>query len=138
MARYTGANLALEWVHSAGTTWLEGDFRSFTTTESQESADSTAGNDTYKAYIPTVADASGEAEILDTSGTAGTAQWAALAPNSVGTLNWYPIGTTAGNVKYTASSCFINNREREFPYDDVVVMTIGFQFVAAPTAGTAG
>ena len=136
MAKYTGKNLAIAWIWSGGTTWLQGDFRSMTTTEDQESADSTAGNDTYKEYIPTVADASGEVELLDNSGTSGTAMWAAIAPSTTGTLTWYPSGTAAGNQTNTAAA-FVSGRSREFPYDDVVTMTASFQFTASPTAGTA-
>jgi len=135
MARYTGKDLAIAWIWTGGTTWLEGDYRNLSTSEDQESADSTAGNDTYKAYIPTVADASGEVQLLDSNLTAGTALWAAVAPANVGTMIWYPEGTATGKNTHTAAA-FVSSREREFPYDDVVTMTIGFQFTAAPTAGT--
>lgn len=135
MARYTGKDLAIKWVTSSGTTWLEGDFRSMTTTEDQESADSTAGNDTYKAYIPTVADASGEVQLLDNGGTIGTAMWAAIAPSTTGTLIWYPTGTAAGQQTNTAAA-FISSRQREFPYDDVVTITASYQFTEAIVAGT--
>lgn len=136
MARYTGKDLAIQWIWSGGTTWLEGDYRSMTTTEDQESADSTAGDDTYKAYIPTVADASGEVQLLDTSGTAGTAEWGAIAPANTGTLVWYPEGTASTKPRHTAPA-FISSRQRDFPYDDVVTITASFQFTAPPTAGTA-
>jgi hypothetical protein len=135
MARLTGKDLALKWVTSSGTFWLETDFRSLTISEDQESADATAGGDTYKAYIATFADATGEVQLLDTAGTAGTALWAALAPSTSGTLTWYQDGTAAGHV-YSSAPAFISNREREFPYDDVVAITAGFQFTAAPTDGT--
>jgi hypothetical protein len=135
MARYTGKDLAIMWVTSLGTTWLEGDFRSMTTTEDQESADSTAGNDTYKAYIPTVADASGEVQLLDSSLTANTALWAAIAPATAGTLTWYPEGTATGKNTHSAPA-FISSRQREFPYDDVVTITASYQFTAPVTAGT--
>ena len=73
MARYTGKDLYVYWVGSGGTTDLSGDFRTFSVSEEQDSADSTAGNDTSKAYIPTFADATCELEFLDTKGTSGTA-----------------------------------------------------------------
>ena len=135
MARYTGKDLAIAWVWTGGTAWLEADFRSMSTTEDQESADSTAGSDTYKAYIPTVADASGEVQLLDTTGATGTTEWGAIAPANVGTLVWYPEGTATGKPTHTAPA-FISSRQREFPYDDVVSITASFQFTAAPTAGT--
>ena len=135
MAKYTGKNLAFAWIWTGGTTWYEADFRSFSTTEDQESADSTAGDDTYKAYIPTVADASGELSLLDTTGATGTTQWGAALPGNVGTAIWYPEGTASTKPTHTAAA-FVASRGREFPYDDVVSMTIGYQFTAAPTAGS--
>ena len=135
MARYTGKDLAIAWVWTGGTAWLEADFRSMSTTEDQESADSTAGSDTYKAYIPTVADASGEVQLLDTTGATGTTEWGAIAPANVGTLVWYPEGTATGKPTHTAPA-FISSRQREFPYDDVVTITASYQFTAPVTAGT--
>jgi len=135
MARYTGSALALQWVTSSGTAWLEGDFRSLSISEDQESADSTAGDDTYKGYIPTVADASGEVSLLDTSGTAGTIQWAYVAPATTGTLTWYPTGTAASQMTWAAPG-FVQSRQREFPYDDVVSITLGFQFTGVPVMGS--
>ena len=133
MARYTGKDLLVNWIHSGGTADLSGDFRTFSVSEEQDSADSTAGNDTYKAYIPTFADATAELELLDTKGTAGTVQWAAIAPGREGTVQWYPAGTA--NTVYYSAAAFIANREIEFPYDDVVAVTVEFQLTAAPTQG---
>jgi len=136
MARYTGNDLAIGWVHAGGTTWLETDFRSMTTSEDQASADSTAGDDTYNQFIPTFANATGEVRLLDTDGTAtGTAMWGAIAPSTSGTLWWYPSGTASGSISHYAPA-FVSSRGREFPYDDVVTITIGFQFTSSPTAGT--
>jgi hypothetical protein len=135
MARYTGHDLAIGWVHAGGTTWLEGDFRRLSTSEDQASADSTAGNDTYNQFIGTFANATGEVVLLDTSGTAGTAMWAAVAPNTAGTLWWYPTGTASGSISHYAPA-FVSGRDREFPYDDVVSITVGYQFTSSPTAGT--
>ena len=132
MARYTGKDLLIEWITTGGTTDLSGDFRSFSVSEQQDAADSTAGDDTYKGYIPTFADATAELEMLDTKGTAGTPQWAGVAPGTEGTVRWSPGGTAAGQIKRYAPA-FISGRDSEFPYDDVVKLTVGFQLTAAPT-----
>lgn len=133
MARYTGKDLLVQWITSGGTTDLSADFRTFSVSEEQDSADSTAGDDTYKAYIPTFADATAELELLDTKGTAGTVQWAAIAPGTTGTVQWYPAGTA--NTVYYNAPAFIANREIEFPYDDVVAVTVEFQLTSTITKG---
>ena len=59
----------------------------------------------------------------------------AIAPSTSGTLWWYPSGTASGSVSHYAPA-FVSSRGKEFPYDDVVTITIGFQFTSSPTAGT--
>lgn len=135
MARYTGKDLAVQWIWSGGTAWLEPDFRGFNTTEELSEADSTAGDDTYEASIPTVISGGAEMSILDTTGATGTANWAAIAPGNVGTVTWYPEGTASTKPTHTAAA-HITKRDRDFPYDDMVSIDTGWKFTGAPTAGT--
>lgn len=136
MARYSGKNLDIHWAYSSGTTALEADFRSLSITEDQESADSTAGDDTYKTFIATFADAKAEVQLVQQDGTSGTTTWGVLAPNTEGTLHWFPSGSAAGSIWYYMPA-FVSSRNQEFPYDDVVSLTVGFQCTGSATVGTA-
>jgi hypothetical protein len=135
MARYTGHDLVVIWAYTGGSVDLSGDFRNFSTNEEVNDADATAGNDTYSQHLPTFADADGELEMLDihgSGGTAGTAAWANIKPRTSGTVHWYPVGTASGSVHHSVPA-YIQTRNREFPYDDVVALTVAFQFSDEPT-----
>lgn len=131
MTRYTGHDLAVAWIYSGGTAWLEDDYRTLDVSESVNDANSTAGNDTYAGHLPTYADANASLEMLGTTGS-GTIHWAKLAPRLQGTLEWYPEGTAATKPKHAAAA-YINSRDRSYPYADVMTVTIGFQFDGAIT-----
>jgi len=135
MARYTGKNLVVSWVYSRGTVSLNGDFRSFKTNESVDTADKSAGADTHRSFVPTLRDTTASLEFLDTTGSSGTAQWAATEPGTEGTVVWSPQGTASGAPKYSAAA-FIESRDRSMPYDDVVSVTVEFHIQAEPTAST--
>jgi hypothetical protein len=132
MARYTGKDLDVRWVHSGGTAVLNADFRSFETNESVDNAEATAGDDVHRSFIPTLKDTTATLEMLDTSGTAGTVQWATLAPGTEGTVYWSPEGTASSKPKHYAAA-FIEKRDRTMPYDDVVEISADFHIQAVPT-----
>jgi hypothetical protein len=133
MARYSGRDLVVQWIHAGGTTNLSADFRSLTVGEEVDDIDASAGDDTYKEHIAGMADATAELEFVDQSGTAvGSVQWVAIAPRTSGTLEWNPEGTAAGEQKHTAPA-YVQARNREMPYDDVTMVSATFQLTASPT-----
>jgi len=136
--RYTGKNLVVQWVTSAGTTDLSADFRTLKVKTETDAADASAGLQTHKSYISSLVDSSAELEYLDITGTTGTAQWAAVAAQTAGTLVWYPQGNSLGKPKHQCTDAFVLNREREYPYDDVIAYTVGWQFNTAETISTVG
>lgn len=130
--RYTGHDLVIKWVYSGGTVDLSSEQRSLSSSEEVGDADATAGNDDYSVHLPTFADSSCDVELLDLKGSAGTARWAALRPRTEGTLYWYPSGTAINNT-YHYVPAYIQKRDREVPYDDVVPISVTFQFQGEPT-----
>ena len=84
----TGKDAYINWASSAGTINLSGDYRSASIKENTDTAETTAGSDTHKTYIPTIMSAT-----IDYSGlfpTGGTALYAALAAGVQGTLTIAP------------------------------------------------
>jgi hypothetical protein len=131
MARITGHDLAVCWAYSGGSVWLEDDYRSLSISEDVNDANSTAGNDTYAGHLPTYTDASADFEMLGTSGS-GTLHWNRIAPRTEGTIYWYPEGTASAKP-YHYAAAYIQTRGRDYPYADVVSVTVGFQFQGTPT-----
>ena len=126
MARYTGKDLDIQWIYDGGTVSLNGDFRSFKSAESTDMADKSAGNDTHKSSIPKLTAGKVDIDFLDTTGTAGTQVWGALAVQTDGTLVWSPQGTAAGKPKHSCHS-IVTGRDRDFPYDDVVTVKASYE-----------
>lgn len=130
--RFTGKNMYI----TLNGTVVSADFTSVKMTREVGKAEKTAGADTHASYIPTYLDTTVEVESLKKSGTAGTSEWSALTtvlgPASDGTLIWSPEGTATGKPKHTATG-FLESIEVEFPFDDTVQLTIGFQCNVAPT-----
>lgn len=130
--RYTGKNMYI----TLNGTVVSADFTSVKLEREVGKAEKTAGADTHASYIPTYFDTSIEVETLKKSGTAGTSEWSALTTvlgaSTDGTLIWSPEGTATGKPKHTATG-FLDKLETEFPFDDVVKLTMGFQCNAAPT-----
>jgi len=131
MARYTGKDLAINF----GSTALEADYRSLSTSEEIDTAESTAGDDAHKEYLPTIRDTTIDVELLDVTGATGETLWTALAPGTSDTLDFGPAGDATGATKYSGTA-FVVNREREFPYDDVVQIKISFQLTTVLTKAT--
>lgn len=128
--RYTGSALVVSFPTTA--TLLETDYRSLEVTENVEAKDATAGSDAARFYKPGKKDASISLSLVDRGGTAGTALWAALVPGTNGTLTWGEEGTATGKPKHTVV-CFVQQRKKSEPYDDIVEITIDFQPTAAVT-----
>ena len=120
----TGKDAVISWVWSGGTVNLATDYRSVSIKENVDTAETTAGADTHKTYLPTIKSAT-----IDYSGlfpTGGTALYAALAAGVSGTLTVAPEGTAAGKVSkaYPAISM---GATYDTPYADVVTVNVTFQ-----------
>jgi len=130
MTRYTGKDLVIKW----GGTVISGDQRTFTTSETADTIDSTAGADTRKQWLTGATDGEASATIL--AGTAGTANYNALEPGNSGTLYWAPEGTAAGKQTKSALA-LVTSRDSEYPYDGLVVVSPKWKLTGAVTGGTA-
>ena len=121
----TGKAAVINWIWSGGTVALNPDYRSVSTSESVDLAETTAGNDAYKTYIATLKSASIDFSGLFQSGTAGTVVIGALAAGNAGTIEIYPEGTASTNLKrsYPAISA---GPKINMPYSDVVEVSCSF------------
>lgn len=120
----TGKDAVISWVWSGGTVNLATDYRSVSIKESVDTAETTAGADTHKTFLPTIKSAT-----IDYSGlfpTGGTALYASLAAGVSGTLTVAPEGTAAGKVSkaYPAISM---GATYDTPYADVVTVNVTFR-----------
>jgi len=120
----TGKDAYISWVWSGGTLNLNTDYRSVSVKESVDTAETTAGADTHKTYLPTIKSAS-----IDYSGvfpTGGTALYAALASGMSGTLTVAPEGTATGKVSH-AYPAICMGATYDTPYAGVVTVNCTFQ-----------
>jgi hypothetical protein len=136
---YSGSALHVAWITSAGTATLTGKQRTFRTSETADEIDATGGSDQAAVFLPKFTASEASISVVDTlgsQGTAGTATWAALAPQVQGTLKWYPEGTAAGNQVFTQAAVALG-RDREFPYDNAVTWDARWRLSGSQTMGTA-
>jgi hypothetical protein len=127
VAKLTGKNLYIAF----GSTVLSAAQRSLSITEEQETADVTAGADTYRNFANTVRMIEAEAELVYQDGTAGSAILAALTLGAEGTLVWGPEGNTTG-LPRKGFLARVVNVSQDIPFDDAITITLGWQM-----AGTA-
>lgn len=120
----TGKDAVINWIWTGGTVNLATDYRSISVKESVDTAETTAGADTYKTYLATIKSASIDYAGLFPAG--GTALNAALAAGNGGTLYYAPEGTASGKMtkSYPAISL---GATFETPYADVVAVNVTFQ-----------
>ena len=117
MTKYSGAALDLQF----NGTNISSTSRSFSTTHNMETADATAGADSYRNFVTTVKTLEATSEILGlTFSTGGSAQTAALVPGTSGTLLWSPEGTATGKPKWGATM-LLTEAGNDYPFDGVVV-----------------
>lgn len=117
MTKYSGAALHLEF----GGTNISATRRTLDMTHNMETADSTAGADSYRNFVTTVKMIEASAEILShTHSTGGSAQVAALQAGALGTLIWAPEGTATGKPKW-GFYAMLSEISPSYPFDDVVV-----------------
>lgn len=120
----TGKDAYISWVWSGGTLNLATDNRSVSVKEAVDTAETTAGADTHKTFLPTIKSAT-----IDYSGlfpTGGTALYAALTAGVTGTITVAPEGTAAGKVSH-AYPAICMGATYDTPYADVVTVNVTFQ-----------
>jgi hypothetical protein len=125
--------MKLVWVWSGGTVNLDGDYRTCTFTSSVDVVDGTAGADANKVKYMGMKDATANVSLVAQTG--GTAMNAALVAGNVGTLTIQPEGTATGKPKITFPS-FSTGASYEYPYNDVALLSCGFEANAAYTVGS--
>ena len=119
-----GKDAVISWVWTGGTVNLATDYRSVSVKENVDTAETTAGADTHKTFLPTIKSAT-----IDYSGlfpTGGTALYAALAAGMTGTLTVAPEGTASGKVSHAYPAISLG-ATYDTPYSDVVTINVTFQ-----------
>jgi hypothetical protein len=126
MAEYTGKNLYVIF----GTTVLDGGSRVFDPTEEIGLVDASAGSAGSRTYITTLEDGRASMELVDQTGD--TAIWGAVDLGVEATLEWAPEGTASGKPKHSCNA-IVMSRNKRMPYDEVVTITVEFQFSGVVT-----
>lgn len=135
MARYSGKDLVIIWTPDGGSAVnLEGDFRTLTVSQEVDTIDASAGNDTFRTYLAGLKDGTVSLEVLDNDANAASFR-SALAPGTTGTLEWRPQGTGTGKVTFSAPA-LVSSFETEYPYSEMVNISVEFQLTGAVTEST--
>lgn len=125
MATYNGDALVIYWKRHDGTATLSGVQRELTFNSTMDYADHTGGTADYRRRKKTVGDYDAQVVTLWDTTALGTASMALLALGNEGTLEFAPLGTASGNPK-GAYPMVVETRELPVPFDDGIVVTIGF------------
>ena len=137
MSTYAGSSLVVAWIQAAATTILTGDHKGLTYTPSINFIDASAGADTHKSYIPNVKDGSVTFNANFQAGTnsGGTATFSTLTEGNLGTLKWSPEGTVS-TKPFSQIPAYAQGPSFNYPYADVVEVTVNFQQNGARVEGT--
>ena len=137
MSCFVGSSLVVRWIQTAATTTLSGDQRSMTYTPSVSLIDCTAGADTAKQYLVSLADATWTFNAVMQGGTAsgGSITWATLKEGNQGTIEIMPEGTATGATKISVPSISMGVAY-SWPYDNVCEVTVNGQQSGFRTEGT--
>lgn len=125
MAHASGSALYMRFIHSGGTVVASGNQRAVSWDDSLDLAETTAGADSDKSYIPTLRDGTGSIDLVD-DGTAGSALYQAFYVGNAGTLEWGTHGTATGSPKYSCP-IIINSGSRSAEYATEMMRTYGWQ-----------
>ena len=131
MAKYTGRNMVVKF----GTVNVAGQGRNLDISQSANELDVTSYGSTAQEFIAGLTERSATLEILDDD-TASLIRTSTQA-GSVGSLTWFPQGTTAGLPKFSVGTAVITEQNLQYPYDDVVLMNVSMRLSGAVTEGTA-
>ena len=126
--RFTGKDLYVKF----NTTVLSGDHTSFGWDEAEDTADLTAGADSFHYYVPMRQNCTFSFDTWMNGSTLTT--WDAIAPGSVGSLEVGPFGTASGKPKFSWTRVVVNGRSPSVPYDGGVVHACKFQGSSIGTA----
>ena len=130
MPTYAGSALVMQWIYSAGTVVLSGNFRTFSTSPSVDLYEATAGADTHKSYLPGVKDQTIQVGLVQQVG--GTVLMLALREGTQGTLVVGPEGTAVTKLKETYPAISMGPNLNQ-PYNNVPELSVTFQQTGAPT-----
>ncbi|GIW60701.1 MAG: hypothetical protein KatS3mg087_1767 [Patescibacteria group bacterium] len=122
MAKYTGKDLYVAWIHSGGTEILANGtsgvgFKSLSISTSIDLADATAGDNTYREHLATIQDFTVEYSAVDETTIGSIIQ--SLEPGTRGTLIVGPRGNGTGAPKIEVVA-IVESYDVEYPFDNVV------------------
>ena len=122
MARYTGKDLYIMFKGIL----ITGDQRTFDVNRNIDMVDMSAGSDTDRSHLTTLADADFALSLLDDRDAAGSATITALALGQAGTLTYGPQGTAVGLPKYECQATVLS-QNLSFPFDGEVELNATLQ-----------
>lgn len=131
MASYRGKNLTLTIDGQA----MHSEARSLSVDVSADALDSTVYGADARAKEPGLSDGSISLEMLDQSGGNWTGTWAETKPGTKGAWVLRPEGAGAG-LREMSFSAVITGRSINYPYDDLVVISITAEIDGAITEST--
>jgi hypothetical protein len=125
-----GTTIIVQWIDATGTLAIQGEYTEFSFPRSVDKADITAGANTSKDYLPTIADYTFKMKGFwdDASGALGTASLARLKEGKFGTLRFGVKGTAAGKPKGEAY-VFVEKQDHSYPYNDAATVDLEWQCV---------
>jgi len=135
MAKYTGKDLYVAWIHSGGTEILANGtsgagFKSLSVSMSIDLADATAGNNTVREHLATIQDFTIEYSAVDETTTTIVQ---ALEPGTRGTLIVGPRGNSTGSPKLEVVA-ITESYDVEYPFDNVVEYSVSWRSAGTITS----
>lgn len=118
-----------------GTVIVSGQGRNLEINQSADEIDVTTYGSTDKEFILGKIERDGSLAILDDSAT--TTVRKALGVGSVGSLTWFPIGSTAGNPMFSNATALVREQNLSYPYDDAVTADVTLRLSGAVVEGVA-
>lgn len=120
MAKISGKNLYVSWAGTEYSAYI----RNFDVSEATETADATAGADSYRNYVETVKtiDVSFEV-VMDEYASNGSAMRSAFENGTEGTLIWGVEGSATGKPKKGFYGRIVDASE-SIPFDDVNTFSV--------------
>ena len=126
MARLTGKNLVVRWIDGDGTLNIP-TVREFDPGTGFDVAETSAAGDSMRNYQTTIENFEPTFKYVNFDGTesgvAGTAIRQRLAPNSVGTIEWFEQGTATGKP-YGAAKVAVSKHSSPTTYDDAKIVDV--------------
>lgn len=118
MAKYTGTNMVIKF----GTTNVSGQGRNLEVSQTTDEIDVTTYGSTDKEFILGKTEREGTLEVLDDAASSAIRQ--VLGVGSIGSLTWFPQGTTSGLPKLSCATVLVREQNLAYPYDDAVTASV--------------